>query len=306
VKTPKVSIVILNWNGYDVTRECLISLSKIDYPNYEIVLVDNGSTDGSPDKLAAEFPGVTIIRNKTNVGFTGGNNAGIQSALDKHPDYILLLNNDTVVEPHFLFELISVGESDDRIGILNPKIYYFDPPVRIWYAGGHFSQWRGLASHVGVGKLDAGAYDQLREVTFITGCAFLIKTKVIHRIGLLDERFFYLWEDTDWSIRALQAGFKAFYVPSAAIWHKESFDIKRNAGKPFRDFYYVRNRILLARKHARIYHWPTLFISLSLMLAYRMTGYFLRGEFDRVRALCRGLWSGCGMKAFSNPALGRR
>jgi GT2 family glycosyltransferase/glycosyltransferase involved in cell wall biosynthesis len=306
VKTPKVSIIILNWNGYEVTRGCLASLSKIDYPNYEIVLVDNGSTDGSPEKLAAEFPGVTTIRNKTNLGFTGGNNIGVQPALDNHAEYVLLLNNDTVVEPQFLSELIRVGESDDRIGILNPKIYYFDSPARIWYAGGHFSKWRCFSSHVGVGKLDAGAYDCIREVTFITGCAFLIKTKVIQKIGLLDERFFFLWEDTDWSIRALQAGFRAIYVPSAIIWHKESFDTKRNVGKAFRDFYYARNRILLARKHARTYHWPTLFISLGLMLAYRTAGYFLRGEFDRLLALYRGLWAGCRMERFSDPALESR
>ncbi len=289
---PKVSIVIVNWNGCDVTRECLCSLSGIDYPNCEIVLVDNGSVDGSPDKLATEFPNITVICNKENLGFTGGNNVGMRCALERKTDYILLLNNDTVVAPDFLSELICVAESDERIGILNPKIYYFDPPTKVWYAGGSYSQWRGISTHTGDGKSNNPRFDKLREVTFITGCAFLIKANVIQKIGLLDERFFYTCEDTDWSIRALNAGFKGVYVPVSVIWHKQSFDVKRNAGKSFRDFYNIRNIILLARKHARPYHWPTLSLSLGVMLAYRTIGYTIRGEFERIQALYKGVWAG--------------
>jgi GT2 family glycosyltransferase len=288
----RVSIVIVNWNGCDVTRECLSSLSEINYPSCEIVLVDNGSMDGSADKLAAEFPNITVIRNKENLGFTGGNNVGIRCALERKVDYVLLLNNDTVVAPNFLSELIRVAESDERIGILNPKIYYFDPPTKVWYAGGSYSPWCGIGTHTGDGKSDHPHYNKEKEVTFITGCAFLIKVGVIRQIGLLDERFFYTAEDTDWSIRALKAGFKAIYVPSSMIWHKQSYDVKRNAGKSFRDFYNIRNTILLAGKHARPYHWPTLLISLGVMLAYRTMGYSLRGEFERIQALYRGFWDG--------------
>ena len=290
--TPKVSIVILNWNGYDVTRECLISLSKIDYPSYEILLVDNGSVDGSPDRLAAEFPGVRLIRNPKNLGFTGGNNVGIRRALEESVDYVLLLNNDTVVAPDFLSELIRAGESDKRIGLLNPKILYFEPSDRIWYAGGSFNIWKGIASHRGNREVDRGLYDTPKEVTFITGCALLIKTEVIHKIGLLDECFFYTCEDTDWSIRSLKGGYKALYVPSSLVWHKESLDTKRNAGKAFRDFYNVRNSLLLARRHARAYHWPSFLFYLTLMVSYRAAGYSIRGEFDRVRAIYRGLRDG--------------
>jgi len=291
--TPKVTIVILNWNGYEVTRECLISLSKIDYTNYGIVLVDNGSADGSPERLGAEFPGVILIRNQKNLGFTGGNNVGIRRALEENADYVLLLNNDTVVAPNFLSELIRAGESDKRIGLLNPKIFYFKPSDRIWYAGGSLSIWKGIASHRGSRQVDRGMYDSPEEVTFITGCAFLIKAEVIRKIGLLDECFFYTSEDADWSIRSLNAGYKALYVSSSVIWHKESMDTKHNAGKRFRDFYNVRNMILLARKHARPQHWPTVLLSLSLMLGYRTAGYSVRGEFERVGALFRGLWAGC-------------
>ncbi len=293
---PKVSIVILNWNGYDVTSECLISLSKIDYPNYEIVLVDNGSADGSPDRLAAEFPEVALIRNLKNLGFTGGNNVGIRRALEENADYVLLLNNDTVVAPNFLSELIRAGESDKRIGLLNPKILYFEPSNRIWYAGGSFNIWKGIASHRGNREVDRGLYDSQEEVTFITGCAFLIKTELIRKIGPLDDTLFYTCEDTDWTIRSLNAGYRALYVPSSVVRHKESIDTKRNAGKAFRDFYNVRNSLLLARRHARPYHWPSFLFCLGLMVAYRAAGYSIRGEFDRVCAIYRGLRDGFFME----------
>jgi GT2 family glycosyltransferase len=302
LKTPKVSIVILNWNGYGVTRECLASLSKIDYPNCGVVLVDNGSADGSPDRLAAEFPEITLIRNQENLGFTGGNNVGIRRALEENADYVLLLNNDTVVAPNFLSELIRAGESDNRIGLLNPKILYFEPSDRIWYAGGSFNIWKGIASHRGNRELDRGLYDTPEEVTFITGCAFLIKTEVIRKIGLLDECLFYSCEDTDWTIRSLKTGYKALYVPSSVLWHKESMDVKSNAGKAFRDFYNVRNCLLLARRHAKAYHWPSFLFCLALMVSYRMAGYTVRGEFDRVGAIYRGLRDGFVMDLSLSPA----
>jgi GT2 family glycosyltransferase len=305
LKTPKVHIVVLNWNGYEVTRECLASLSAIDYPNREIVLVDNGSADGSPDRLAAEFPAITLIRNQQNLGFTGGNNVGIRRALEENTDYVLLLNNDTVVARNFLRELIRAGEADKRIGVLNPKILYFDPPDRIWYAGGSFNVWKGIPSHRGHRELDRGLYDTPQEVTFVTGCAFLIKTEVIRKIGLLDECFFYTCEDTDWTIRSLGAGYKALYVPSSVIWHKESMDVKRNAGKAFRDFYNVRNTLLLARRHAKAYHWPSLLFSLTHMVLYRTAGYSIRREFDRVRALYRGLQDGFFMEMSLLPTAER-
>ena len=290
---PKVSIVILNWNGYAVTRDCLESLSRLDYPNSEVLLVDNGSHDGSPDRLASEFPAFRVIRNPKNLGFTGGNNVGICHALQRGADYVLLLNNDTVVDHAFLSRLIEAGESDARIGALNPKIYYYEPPRKIWYAGGSFSFWFGIARHIGGRKLDQGRWDEPKQVSFITGCAFLIKSSVVRQVGLLDDTFFYSCEDTDWTIRALRAGYKCMYVPSAVLWHKESFDVKKNAGRAFRDYYNARNGLLLARKHARWYQWPTFLLCYAQMIAYRTAGYSVRREWERVTALYKGIWSGC-------------
>jgi GT2 family glycosyltransferase len=290
--SPRVSIVILNWNGFEVTRDCLESLEKIDYPRFSVVLVDNGSTDGSADKLLNLFPWITVIRNEQNLGFTGGNNVGLRFVLKERPDYVLLLNNDTIVSRDFLTHLVRAGEEDDRIGILNPKIYYEDPPDTIWYGGGTFSLWRGLARHLNLGKRDSPRSNSGREVNFVTGCALMMKSRVLERIGLLDERFVLAFEDADLSIRALDAGFKAAYVPESKIWHRVSHTFKSSLGKSRRDFYNVRNSILIERKHAKPYHWPTYILCLGAYLTYRTSGYFLRGEFVRIRALYHGLWAG--------------
>src|ERR1700727_1111005 len=136
---PKVSILMVTWKSYEMTRDCLLSLRKLDYPSYEIVLVDNGSGDGSPERLASEFPEVRLLRNATNLGFPAGNNVAIRDALERNPDYLLLLNNDTLVAPDFLSKMVAVAESDEKIGLVNPKILYFEPSHRIWLRGGFYT-----------------------------------------------------------------------------------------------------------------------------------------------------------------------
>lgn len=287
---------MLTWNNYELTRDCLYSVRKLDYSNFEVILVDNGSGDGSPERLAAEFPEVRLIQNDKNLGFPAGNNVAIRDAIQRNPDYFLLLNNDTLVAPDFLSKLVRVTESDQRIGIVNPKILYFEPSDRIWFAGGYFKPWWSTGKVRGVNRRDMGKYDDTREISFVTGCAFLIKTAVVRQIGLLDELFFLGFEDLDWTVRALRAGFRAFYVGSAVIWHKSSYDTKKNLGKPIMDFYRTRNSILLARKHLAFRYWPLFLLSLGRYVAYRSLGYLLRAEPKRIRELYRGIWDGCTTK----------
>lgn len=288
---PRVSIIILNLNSYDVTRDCLLSLRKVDYKNFEVVLVDNGSADSSADKLAEEFREIRIIRNDRNLGFPGGNNVGIQDALGRGPDYVLLLNNDTIVAPDFLRELVQVAESDSRIGMVNPKIYFCEPADRIWHAGGVHKPWWSFPRTIGVHEQDDGKYNQTREVSFVTGCALLVKSEVVRQVGLLDELFFLGFEDLDWFMRAKDAGFISIYAPSSMIWHKGSHDTKK-MGRPVKDYYATRNSILFARKHMANRYWPLYALSLGRFLAYRTAGYLVRAEFDRVNALYRGVWNG--------------
>lgn len=289
---PKVSIIILNWNSYEVTRDCLLSLEKINYPNYEVVLVDNGSVDGSADKLRHQFPSARLIRNETNLGFAGGNNVAMRDVLARGADYLLLLNNDTIVAPDFLDQLIGGAETKPEIGLVNPKILYYDPADRIWYAGGSYKLGWSFARHLGVHRVDNGKYNRVREVSFVTGCALLVKTEVVRKIGLLDEVFFFGFEDLDWCVRAMREGFRALYVPSAVVWHREGYVTKKNLGKPVKDFYYFKNSVILARKHLEAWHWPLYVLSIARHLAYRTAGYVVRREPQRIKAMYRGLWSG--------------
>ena len=298
---PKVSIIILNWNSYEVTRDCLASLEKIDFANREVVLVDNGSHDGSADRLEKEFPWARLIRNERNLGFTGGNNVGMRDALQRGPDYLLLLNNDTVVAPNFLTELVRVAESDPQIGLVNPKIYYFDPPDRIWYAGGVRKPWRVFPIHLGLRQRDDGRYNLTREVSFITGCALLIKAAVVRRIGLLDDLYFLSFEDADWSMRASRAGFKQFFVPASVIWHKDSYDTNKNLGHAGKNFYTMRNTILFARKYLQNRYWPLFMMSVGKYVMHRTVADLFHGDVKRVGALYRGLWSGFSTRIQAAP-----
>ena len=253
MENPKVTIVIINWNGWEDTIECLESLYRIDYPNYEIIIVDNRSHDDSVKKIKDYSKGkeLIIIENEENYGFAGGNNIGIQYALKNFkPKYILLLNNDTIVDEDFLEELINAGEKDTQIGILGPKIYYYDKPDVIWSAGCKISWKFARGIQIGSDEVDKGQYDDQKEVEYVSGSAFLIKTDVIDVIGLMDRKYFLYFEESDWTLRANQAGYKSLYVPTAKIWHK----VSRSGGgisKPTGLYYITRNRWIFMKKWAK-------------------------------------------------------
>lgn len=224
---PKVSIIILNWNGKEDTVECIESLKQITYPNYEILLLDNGSKDGSVECFRERYPEIEIIENGENLGFARGNNVGIRRAMDEGVDYVLLLNNDTIVDRNFLIELIKVSESNEKVGIVGPKIYYYDFPKKIWFAGGKTNWLRGEVNHIGQGENDSDKYNKIMPVNQVTGCAMLIKSTTIKSIGMLDSHFFLNYEDTDFCFRANRQGYKILFVPSAHVWHKCSIGKKK-------------------------------------------------------------------------------
>ena len=330
---PKVSIVILNWNGWQDTIECLESLYQNNYHNYDVIVVDNASNNDSINKIKDYCNGkikiespffeydnfnkpisvlesnfninwnenilssprkLILIKNDKNEGFAEGNNIGIRYALENlDPDYILLLNNDTVVDKEFLVEMLKVSESNPKIGITGPKIYYYDELNRIWFARGKIS-WkfcRGL--NKGYNEIDEGQYDQVAEMEYASGCAFLIKREVIDKIGLIDKRFFLYFEEIDWTLRASVSGYKSVFVPHGKVWHKISKSgggIKGNVGL----YYITRNRWLLMKKWASksdfsffiIYQViGALIIPLFLSVYYRKRDLFLiyyRGLFNGI------------------------
>ena len=191
-----------------------------------------------------------LINNEKNYGFAEGNNIGIRYALKNlNSDYVLLLNNDTVVDKDFLRELVETGESDEDIGIAGPKIYYYDEPQTIWCIGGNISWKFARGVHIGTNELDKGQYEEKKEFDYISGSAFLIKTEVLKKTGLMDKNFFLYFEETDLALRASKIGYKSVYSPKAKIWHKVS---KSGGGlsKPIGLYYITRNRWLFMKKWA--------------------------------------------------------
>jgi GT2 family glycosyltransferase len=255
---PKVSIVILNWNGLEDSIECLESLKKITYSNYNVILIDNGSSGNDAQVLQTRFGDyIHLIKNDKTYGFAGGTNIGIKYSLEhSKPDYILSLNNDTIVDPKFLDRLVDAMESDKSIGITGPKVYYYDNKNYIQSLGAGLVMSIGMTFSIGKGKIDAGKILQQRSVDYIGFC-LLISTDLIKKIGLLDETYFCYCEDADYSLRAKRAGYKVKCVPEAAIWHKKRMK-KRLIDKLSEgmnvsesvEYYSTRNRFKLMRKHA--------------------------------------------------------
>jgi len=241
----KVAVVLLNWNQEELTAACLRSLHEVDYADLQVILVDNGSRPGSLDGIEAEFPQVTLIRHERNLGFTGGNNAGLRRALADGADYMMLLNNDTEVAPDMLRHLVDFAESDPAIGVVGPLIYYYDDPRRIWCAGGAVNQRTAASAGLGEGEMDEGGRVPC-PVDYVSGCALLIKRQVVERIGLLDDRFFIYYEETDWCARARQAGYQVWLVPQAKVWHKIS--LQARGASPRYLYLMTRNRLLYLRK----------------------------------------------------------
>ncbi len=240
-------MIVLNWNGKKNICECLESLKLVDYPNYETIVVDNASTDGSQELLKQRFPDIILIENKENLGFGGGLNSGINEAVKRNSDYVLCLNNDIVVDEHILGELVEIGELSSIIGGLCPMEYYYDEPNRIQCAGGIF---RYTGSKVfGCGELDKGQYNRIRETGLLSGPAMMLKTSTILDIGFLDESYFYGPEDLDIALRATRNGYKLLFVPKAKLWHKHRGSTG-SAITPLNVYFQVRNLGIFLRKHA--------------------------------------------------------
>jgi len=258
----KVFVVVLHYKGKEFTHQCLLSLSRIKTNGFSLktVVIDNNSPEPLDD-LEKEFFDEVFIKNKENLGFAEGNNVGIRYALKHGADYVMLLNNDTIVDPQMIVQLIKVGESDKKIGVLGPKIYFapgyefhkerYKPDEQgkvIWYAGGIIDWDNVLASHRGVDEVDKGQYDKQIETDFVSGCAMLVKKEVLEKIGLLDKRYFLYLEDNDFCQRAKRAGFKVIYAPKACLWHLNAGSSE--VGGPLHDYYLTRNRMLFGFRYA--------------------------------------------------------
>lgn len=290
---PKVTIIILNWNGSTDTIECLESLRHITYPNYEILLVDNGSTDGSVERLKNLYPKIEIIVNGKNLGFAEGNNIAIKRAICKGTDYILLLNNDTVVESEFLGKLVLAAETNQKIGIVGPTVYHYNDPKEIQSNGGKINWYKGTVTNRT--KIENDKIFNSRKVDFIMGCALLAKGKLFNEIGYLNKNYFAYWEETDWCVRAQRANYDIMYIPKSKIWHKGESSSKKIS--EFYEYHVTRNRFWFMKQNATniqyfcfmIYYFGYLFwISCFAQIYHRNFKYFKR----YLRGTLRGIKDG--------------
>jgi len=250
---PHVFTIILNTNRRADTLECLASLQKLTYSNHIIIVLDNASTDGSLEAISASFPAVQIVRLTDNRGYAGNNNVGIKVALEQGADWVLVLNEDTILDPECLTRLMKVAESDPKIGIAGPLVYHHNEPNVIQSAGGRLDEW-WYGHHIGQNEDDRGQFAAPREVDWISGCAILVRRAVIEQLGMIDERFFYYWEETEWCLRTRKNGWRIVHVPSAKLWHK---GVQRNYNPgPSVTYYNTRNRLMmLAKHHASVTVW---------------------------------------------------
>jgi GT2 family glycosyltransferase len=247
MKPPRVVIVVLNWNKPDDTIECVSSCLEVDYDNFETIIVDNHS-DHPVDVFTTKFPGIRVLRNSENLGFTGGNNAGIAEALSRGADYVFMLNNDIVVEKSVLKELLKAVETRPDAGIVGPKVLYYDDRRLINSMGTSINWFRSRPEAGFYNRPDEGISGELRESDVIHGCALLVSADFIRKTGVFDEKFFIFHEETDWCFRSLRAGRKNIVVPSARVYHKESKTMREFS--LLTHYYSTRNFLYMSRKNA--------------------------------------------------------
>lgn len=286
MKCKRVFIVILNWNGKNDTLECLESVYRLNYQNITVLIVDNGSTDDSCSAIADRYPSTTILKNDRNLGYAEGNNLGMKYAEEHGAYYVWLLNNDAIVEENTLSTMIEYCEENSNIGLSSPIIYYYDNPEEIQFCGSYVD-WRRRS--IIIPKSKDRIVDEIYQNgdgTCLWGTALLVKSDLIRRIGYLDEKLFAYWEDTDYSIRSIKAGYRNAVVADATIFHKVN-----NRKNPYYYYFMARNEYILWEKYTygldRIKY-------LRQYLSKRLTQYdeFVReGYLDAGVASLDGIWS---------------
>ncbi|MGY6522145.1 MAG: glycosyltransferase family 2 protein [Mongoliitalea sp.] len=291
-----VAIIILNWNGYEHSRNCLDSLAKLNYSNYQIILVDNASEDRSGWRLKEEFPWIVLLQNDQNLGFTGGNNVGISYALANGFTYVMLLNNDTLVSSDFLTPMVNMLDNDATVGIVQPLILLLEDHKKIWSAGGKFNSWLGISTTRGDRATLASYTFGSHALDWVTGCCMLLPSKVIQELGPLQASFFAYFEDVDWSLRIRKAGYKLLLSKESVIYHEGNASSKKESKEgtlsPTVFYLHTRNQLFLIKKHLS---YP----AFLLAFGYHLSKYFawivyfcLRGRFQKAKAVSKGINDG--------------
>ena len=247
---PPVCVIVVNWNRCEDTLECLASLESSSYEKTRVLVVDNGSTDGSPQRIREKFPKIEILELPENKGFAGGNNAAFRHLRDTGAGYFFLLNNDAVVAADAIAMLVAAAESAPDIGVVGAKVLFADDPMTLESVGVAVNMRTGRVRQIGYGEKDTGQYSELCRRDAVNGCAMLIRASLVENAGPLDEEYFCYFEEIDFCLRATGRGHRVLYCPDAVVYHKGAAS---GGGRrsPLLLYYGMRNQLLLARKQGR-------------------------------------------------------
>ncbi len=289
-RQPKVSLVFLTWNGRKYTFDLLKSLKKINYENYDIIVVDNGSNDGTQKEFKKKYlKSATLIENKRNLGFVLGANIGIREGLKRGSKYILLMNNDMVVKPDFLNILVEAMERHTEVAVAGPKIYYMKPKNMIWSAGCdyHLAGYK----HRNQNEIDKRQIEGERYVDAID-CVLMMRSDALNKYQLLDSKLFFIHELTEWCLRVQKFGHKCLYVPKSVVWHKVSAALENNKKESEISIYYnIRNWLLVVKKNKNfLYFLLVLFLELTILAIIRSWRYINNKQPELIKTYFIAIW----------------
>ena len=276
----KVYIVLLNFNSYEDTSDCLSSIRDCSYKNLSVIVIDNASKDDSLHRLREQFDECIFIESKNNLGFAGGCNLGLKYALENGCDYALLLNNDTVVKPDFVEHLIEIAEQKDNVGLVGGKIYFHGSSDRVWDAGGKAKLWKGQCTRIVPEKSNISIINEERKVDFVTGCLMLIPRQVLLQVGFLPECYFFGVEEWDYGFSVRKSGYDLWYTPKALIWHKvggSHSDIN-----PVFYYNFLRGRMLFMKRNAKketYFLWMLIFAIYSFLVKPFLYGRIYKNRY---------------------------
>lgn len=290
-----VAIILLHLNGFDVTNECLRSLAGAR-ELADIIVVCNGTTDGSDTLLLKAHPYIHLITSPMNLGFAAGNNLGMRWALEQAYPYILLLNNDTLATTGFERQLLDYLNAHPDVGAVQPKIYFQHNRSLLWNAGSFYNRLTGFTTTRGLNRPDEPAYNETCPVDWITGCAIMVRASVLRKTGLFAPNMFLYYEDVDLSFRIRTAGFGLVYLPAAVIYHIAGASGKQQHKEghilPMVHYYNLRNRIWFLKKYTPWYAWPVMLVANSLYIGGMLVYFVARWRLQKLRAVLKAIRDG--------------
>lgn len=294
----KTAIIIVNWNSFQLSHDCISSIHQMTHSDYDIIVTDNGSADGSGKQLKDHFSNIILIESPTNRGFTGGNNLGIQYAIRNGYEYVFLLNNDTFVKEDLVQVLVTYMDGHPGAGAVQPMIYFNHNRALLWNGGSYYNAWLGLTYVPGYSKPLRNTSTHIKEVDWITGCAFFIRLSVLKQAGLFSENIFMYFEDVDLSFRIRQSGYPLFYHPGSCVYHiagmSNKTKIKNKEGyiNPIVHYLNLRNLIWILKKYTRPQHIPTVCLFNLCYIIAIMVYFAARFRFIKLKTVAMAIKDG--------------